>query len=191
MEKEEELRRIIEGCKRNERKSQEMLFKLFYGKMLTVCFRYTSDKDSAQEILQEGFIKVYAKLDAFDFKGSFEGWVRRIVANTAIDSLRKGKKLSFVENEDYVFQSPTENPMEEQEFDDEQTLKAKFALEAIQELSPAYRTVFNLFVIENYGHKEIAEMLGVTEGTSKSNLAKAKQNLQRIVEKKWLKFAQE
>lgn len=191
MEKEEELRRIIEGCKRNERKSQEMLFKLFYGKMLTVCFRYTSDKDSAQEILQEGFIKVYDKLGAFDFKGSFEGWVRRIVANTAIDSLRKGKKLSFVENEDYAFQSPTENPMEEQEFEDEQTLKAKFALEAIQELSPAYRTVFNLFVIENYGHKEIAEMLGVTEGTSKSNLAKAKQNLQRIVEKKWLKFTQE
>ncbi len=91
MEKLESLKIIIEGCVRNERKAQEQLFKLFYGKMLSVCLRYTVDHDSAQEILQDGFIKVFEKLDSFDFKGSFEGWVRRIIANTAIDAIRKSK----------------------------------------------------------------------------------------------------
>jgi RNA polymerase sigma-70 factor (ECF subfamily) len=188
VEKQEELRSIIEGCMRNERKNQEKLFKLFYGKMLGVCLRYTSDHDTAQEILQDGFIKVFEKLNTFDFKGSFEGWLRRIIANTAIDSIRKSKKMLFIDQDDAVFQSETVNPMEEQEIENTKVLQAEVALQAIQLLSPAYRTVFNLYVIEDYSHKEIAEMLGVSEGTSKSNLAKAKQNLQKIIETKFVKF---
>ena len=89
-----ELELIIKGCIQNERKAQEKLFAMFYGKMLSVCLRYTIDHDSAQEILQNGFIKVFEKIESFDFKGSFEGWLRRIIANTAIDSIRKNKKSS-------------------------------------------------------------------------------------------------
>ncbi len=184
VEREQELKLIIEGCVRNERKSQEKLFQLFYGKMMVVCLRYCPDRDTAQEVLQEGFIKIFEKLEHFDYKGSFEGWIRRIIANTAIDSIRKAKKLVYVENEDYIFQSSLENPMEEREISELKEVKASIAMEAIEQLSPAYKMVFNLYVIEEFSHKEIAEILGISEGTSKSNLAKAKQNLQRIIEKR-------
>lgn len=188
VEKEVELRMIIEGCIRNERKAQEQLFKLFYGKMLAVCLRYTIDHDSAQEILQDGFIKVFEKLGTFDFKGSFEGWIRRIIANTAIDAIRRNKKLPFLSENGSEFITQTENPMEELEIQGFRDLKAEVAMNAIQQLSPAYRSVFNLYVLEEYTHKEIGEILGISEGTSKSNLAKAKQNLQRIIETKLVKF---
>jgi RNA polymerase sigma-70 factor (ECF subfamily) len=183
-----ELELIIKGCIQNERKAQEKLFAMFYGKMLSVCLRYTIDHDSAQEILQDGFIKVFEKIESFDFKGSFEGWLRRIIANTAIDSIRKNKKKPVLFENDTDFVAEIVNPMEEAEIESFRTLKAEIAMEAINKLSPAYKTVFNLYVLEEYTHKEIAEILGISEGTSKSNLAKAKQNLQRIIETKLVKF---
>lgn len=186
MENKEKLDEVIKGCLRNDRRSQEELFKLYYGKMLVVCLRYISDKDTAQEVLQEGFIKIFEKLDAFDFKGSFEGWIRRIVANTAIDYIRKSKKNPILSDNDNDFVLGSENPMVEQEELDLKSLKGEIALEAIGKLSPAYRTVFNLFVIEEYTHKEIAVKLGISEGTSKSNLAKAKANLQVILTEKFM-----
>lgn len=186
MEKKDNIKGIIEGCMRNERRSQEELFKLFYGKMMAVCMRYNSDKDTAQEVLQEGFIKIFDKLNLYDFKGSFEGWIRRIVANTAIDHIRKSKKDPILSDNDNDFVLGTENPMVEREESDLMELKGELAMEAIQQLSPAYRTVFNLYVIEDYSHREIAELLGISEGTSKSNLAKAKANLQRIVSEKFM-----
>jgi RNA polymerase sigma factor (sigma-70 family) len=188
VEKEEQLREIISGCIRNDRKAQEKLFQLFYGKMLIVCMRYTVDNDSAQEILQEGFIKVFEKLAMFDYKGSFEGWLRRIVANTAIDYIRKSKKRPFLSEDDSEFTTGVENPMEDAEIESVRVLKSEVALAAIQQLSPAYRAVFNLYVLEEYTHKEIGEILGISEGTSKSNLAKAKQNLQKMIEIKLVKF---
>jgi RNA polymerase sigma-70 factor (ECF subfamily) len=181
VENKEQLKEIIEGCLRNDRRSQEAIFKLFYGKMMVVCMRYTNDKDTAQEVLQEGFMKVFEKLGAFDYKGSFEGWVRRIVANTAIDSIRRSKKNPILTDNDNDFKIGGENPMEVQETVELGEIKAEMAMAAIQKLSPAYRTVFNLYVLEEYSHKEIAEMLGISEGTSKSNLAKAKMNLQKIL----------
>jgi RNA polymerase sigma-70 factor, ECF subfamily len=186
VEKEVTLKTIVEGCIRNERKHQEQLFKLLYGKMIVVALRYTSDRDSAEEIVQEGFIKVFEKLNMYDFKGSFEGWVRRIVANTAIDMLRKSKKMPLLAEDDSRFSESIENPMEEKELEAALIMKGEIALKAVQKLSPAYRTVFNLYVLEDYSHKEIAEMLGISEGTSKSNLAKAKMNLQRIIENELL-----
>ena len=183
-----ELDLIIKGCIQNERKAQEKLFAMFYGKMLSVCLRYTIDHDSAQEILQDGFIKVFEKIESFDFKGSFEGWLRRIVANTAIDSIRKGKKKPILFENDTDFVAEIVNPLEEAEIESFKSLKAEIAMEAINKLSPAYKTVFSLYVLEEYTHKEIAEILGISEGTSKSNLAKAKQNLQRIIETKLVKF---
>lgn len=186
MENKEKLERIINGCLANDRRAQEELFRLYYGKMLGVCMRYKSDRDSAEEILQEGFIKIFDKLDAFDYKGSFEGWMRRIMANTAIDSIRKSKKDPMLTDNDEDFKLGSENPMVIQEELDLIELKADVALEAIESLSPAYRSVFNLYVMEDYSHKEIAEILGISEGTSKSNLSKAKANLQKILKEKFM-----
>ena len=186
MENKEQLKAIIEGCLRNNRRSQEELFKLFYGKMLSVCMRYTNDRDTAQEVLQEGFIKIFEKLGAFDYKGSFEGWIRRIIANTAIDAIRRSKKDPYLSDNDNDFKLGAEDTMVERENLETMDLKAEVAMEAIQQLSPAYRTVFNLYVLEDYSHKEISEMLGISEGTSKSNLAKARMNLQKILSEKFM-----
>ena len=186
MENQNHLREIVEGCIRGERRSQEALFKQFYGKMMVVCLRYMTDRDTAQEILQEAFLKVFDKLEVFDFKGSLEGWVRRIVANTAIDALRKAKRNPFLSDRDTDFKQAGRDELVEREELDLIDLKAELAMGAIAKLSPAYRTVFNLFVLEDYTHKEIAELLGIYEGTSKSNLAKAKMNLQRILNEKFI-----
>jgi RNA polymerase sigma-70 factor, ECF subfamily len=182
------LKELIEECARGEKPAQEKLFKQFYGKMMGVCMRYTKDQDRAQEVVQEGFIKVFDKLSEFDFKGSFEGWVRRIMVNASIDAIRKRNRGPFSTDEDFIFDSA--EPLEvESDFDDELTkLKAEHAMRAIQSLSPAYRTVFNLYVIENYSHKEIAEILSISEGTSKSNLAKAKQNLRGKLKEQFKKL---
>ena len=127
-------------------------------------------------------------MEAFDYTGSFEGWMRRIFANTAIDVIRKSKKDPILKENDEDFVQLSENKMESDELLESVSLKADLAKEAISMLSPAYQTVFNLYVIEEYTHKEIAEMLGVTEGTSKSNLAKAKQNLKKILLEKFEKI---
>lgn len=148
--------------------------------------RYTTDRDSAEEVLQKGFIKVFDKLDVFDFKGSFEGWMRRIMANTAIDAIRKAKKNPLLSDDDERFTHESEDYMVEAEELNLIEVKAEIALKAISQLSPAYRSVFNLYVIEEYTHKEIAEILGISEGTSKSNLSKAKLNLQRILKEKFM-----
>jgi len=188
VENREKLTAVIEGCLRNERRSQEELFRLYYGKLFPVCLRYTVDRDSAQEILQESFIKIFEKLGAFDYKGSFEGWLRRIVSNTAIDAIRKSKKDPFRTDDDNDFKLGAEDPIIVKEEVDLSELKGEIAMEATQKLSPAYRTVFNLYVLEDYSHKEIADLLGISEGTSKSNLAKAKMNLQRMLNEKFMKL---
>ena len=148
--------------------------------------RYSTDRDSAEEVVQEGFIKIFDKLEAFDYKGSFEGWMRRIMANTAIDSIRKSKKDPILTDNDEDFKLGAENPLIESEEIELTEIKAEIAMEAINELSPAYRAVFNLYVFEDYKHKEIAEILGISEGTSKSNFAKAKLNLQKILKEKFM-----
>ena len=182
-----ELREIIEKCAKNNRAAQEELFKLFYGKMMGICMRYTKDRDRAQEVVQQGFIKVFDKLSEFDFKGSFEGWMRRIMVNASIDAIRKRNRQPFSTDEEFMFNDAS---VEQEDDSDEMLikLKAEYAMEAIQSLSPAYQTVFNLYVIENYSHKEIAEILDISEGTSKSNLAKAKQNLRNILKEKFVKL---
>ncbi|MDC1384586.1 MAG: RNA polymerase sigma factor [Crocinitomicaceae bacterium] len=188
MENKEHLKELISGCVKNDRRSQEELFKLFYGKMLGVCMRYARDRDTAEEMLQEGFIKIFDKLEAFDYKGSFEGWIRRIVSNTAIDNIRKSKKNPLLTDNDEDFKLGGSDPIVENEEIQFLGRKAGIALEAVQNLSPAYRAVFNLHVMEEYTHKEIAEILGISEGTSKSNLSKAKMNLQRTLKEKFEKI---
>ncbi|MDG1842436.1 MAG: RNA polymerase sigma factor [Crocinitomicaceae bacterium] len=185
MKNQEELKKLVDGCVKNNRRAQEELFKLFYGKMLGVCLRYMSDRDTAQEVLQQGFIKVFEKIGVFDFKGSLEGWIRRIVTNTAIDAIRKSKRNPYLSDDDQFFKDEVVNEFEQKEEMNILNLRAEAAMNAIQELSPGYRAVFNLYVIEDYSHKEIADKLGISEGTSKSNLAKAKMNLQKILKRKY------
>lgn len=184
----DQVKDIIDDCVAGKRAAQKKLFEAFYGKMLGVCLRYTKDKDAAQEVVQEGFIKVFEKLSEFDFSGSFEGWMRRIMTNASIDAIRSKKRKAFSTDEDFILEQNSLYPEDKNEDEYLNKLKAEEAMEAIQQLSPAYQTVFNLYVIENYSHKEIAEILDITEGSSKSNLAKAKQNLRKILKDKFEKI---
>ncbi len=150
---------------------------MFYGKMMGVCMRYAKDQDEAQDMVQNGFIKIFKKLDVYNFEGSLEGWIRRIMVNTAIDQIRKNKRDPFSIEDDSRVQNIEDDVPFSEEDDYDTKIKAEIAIKEISNLSPAYRTVFNMYVIEGFTHKEIADYLGISEGTSKSNLAKAKQKL--------------
>lgn len=175
---------IIDGCLAGERRSQQQVYELFYGKMMSVCLRYTKNHDQAKDILQDGFIKVFRSLENFNREGSFEGWVRRIMVNTAIDHFRRARHSYLLLGEDRSmedFEDLAES--EEPEEDASMDLKPADVINAMQKLTPAYRTVFNLYVFEEMTHKEIADTLGINIGTSKSNLAKAKINLKHLLKK--------
>jgi RNA polymerase sigma factor (sigma-70 family) len=164
-------------CASGDRKAQERLYRLFYGRMLPVCLRYAKDSELAKDLLQDAFIKVFSKIKSYDGVGSLEGWIRRIMVNNAIDEFRK-KKNDFFLMESIENFSETE---EEEDDEKEVKLKASQVIEALQELTPAYRAVFNMFVFEEMTHAEIAEKVGISVGTSKSNLSKAKRNLKNIL----------
>lgn len=154
---------------------QEELYNRFAPKMYAVCLRYANNSDDAQDLLQEGFIKVYKNLHRFRAEGSFEGWVRRVFVNSSIEHFRKkSAKLSTMSDKE-------ENTIEDSDITALDNLAAKDIINLIQDLSPGYRTVFNLYVVEGYAHKEIGELLNISEGTSKSQLARAKAILQKKV----------
>ena len=153
--------------------------------------RYLNDRDSAQEILQVSFLKVFDKLEFFDFTGSLEGWIRRIVTNTAIDHLRKAKKDPFLSDQDNDFVTGSSDPMVESEQIALLDLKAQVAIEAIGKLSPAYRAVFNLYVIEEHTHKEIAEILGMNASTVGTRIHRAKRDLRDWLIERGYKFEDE
>ena len=171
---------LIAGCIRQDKACQEALYKRFYGKMMGVCLRYAKNRDEASDMLQEGFIKVFTSLRNFSFKGSFEGWVRRIVVNTAVDHLRRNKHEYMIVSTVYAREGDVPDPAEDVEEENLlNNLSEEEILTAVSQLSPAYRTVFNLYVMENFPHKQIADQLGISEGTSKSNLAKARFQLKK------------
>lgn len=176
---------IIDGCIRGIEKYQKMLYYQYFSKMMAVCMRYARDKDEAQDLLHEGYIKVYKNIGQFQWNGSFEGWIRRIMVNTAINYYHKNYLTRIT---DYVDTSPdksdehyTPEHFVESKPDAISAISAQELLNMVQNLSPAYKMVFNLYAIEGYTHKEIAEKLNVTEGTSKSNLAKARMKLQEMI----------
>ena len=178
-----ELKLIIDGCAKNDRKSQQYLYKFLYGKMMAVCMRYTNNEDEAKDVLQEGFLKVFGSIGNYAHTGSFEGWVKRIMVNTSIDYYRKRKREKIVNaDSDYLFDIEEKEVFFNEE-EEELLVDPKIVTKEIQNLSPAYKTVFNMYVVEGYSHKEIAEELGISEGTSKSNLAKAKINLRKQLKK--------
>ncbi len=166
---------LLNGCMKGDRRMQKQLYDQFSPKMYAVCLRYMGNGDDAQDILQEGFIKVFRNLEKFRGDGSFEGWMRRIFVNTAIEQIRKKKTdLSLTEKEDLI---------ELKSVSAIDNINEKDLLQIVSELSPGYRTVFNMYVVEGFNHKEISETLGISEGTSKSQLARARMILQEKIKR--------
>ncbi len=165
---------LIKGCVKNDRLAQKRLYERHYSKMLGVCMRYSSHKEQAIEILNMAFLKVFQNIKSVAQKGgNIEGWIYRIMVNTAIDYLRSEIRHQHIEIEKTVYVQDTGDVIAD--------LSAEQILEMVNRLSPAYRTVFNLYVVEGYNHNEIGNMLGISEGTSKSNLAKARAKLQEWI----------
>jgi RNA polymerase sigma factor (sigma-70 family) len=165
---------LIVGCLNGNRRMQEVLYQRYSPRMYAVCLRYAGSAEEAQDVLQEGFIKVFKKMDSYRGDGSFEGWMRRVFVNTAIEHFRRKRYLMPVTEKE-------ENSIEGKYTSALDDLAAKDIMALVQELSPGYRTVFNMYVVEGYTHKEIADLLGISEGTSKSQLSRAKVILQDMV----------
>lgn len=167
------LHQLILNCKKRDIVSQSEIYHLFAGKLYALCLKYSRTKQEAEDNLQDAFITIFNKISQFKFKGSFEGWMKRIVINTALQTYRQKNVLNLVE----------ENYPEEILVDiNEEDLSLEFLLKIIQELPERYRMVFNLYVLDGYSHKEISSMLGIAEGTSKSNLSRARLILKVKVE---------
>jgi RNA polymerase sigma factor (sigma-70 family) len=173
---------LIQACIKGDRKSQQAFYQAFFGKMMSVCMRYAENKDEAKDILHDGFIKVFNSLKLFEYKGSLEGWVKRIVTNTAIDAVRKKKNFFVVLDEGRTYDNIADDHDENVEYEKINQFKVETIMLLIQKLSPMYKLVFNLYIFEELTHKEIAEKLNINIGTSKSNYAKAKKNLIKLFE---------
>jgi len=167
---------LIAGCIAGKYEAQALLYKTFSSKMFAVCLRYAQDYHTAEDLLQEGFLKVFKNLEKYRGDGSFEGWIRRIMVNTAIENYRKNVNL-------YAIVEIDQEDGKTYHSDALDNLQLQDLMNLIQSLSSGYRTVFNLYVIEGFSHAEIAEKLGISEGTSKSQLARARYILQNKVNK--------
>ena len=171
-----EIKKIIKGCLAGDRRDQELLYRRYASKLYAVCLQYSGNDEEARDILQEGFIKIFEHLDRYKYEGSFEGWMRRITVNTALERFRSRHNLYRVDDIDTI-----QEPETEPDNYDYAGLEANDLLDIIRELPPKYRMVFNLYAIEGYSHKEISKMVKISEGTSKSNLSRARVILQRRV----------
>jgi RNA polymerase sigma-70 factor (ECF subfamily) len=174
---------IISGCRNGDRKAQEKLYKNYYRAMMTVCLRYTKNDEDAVEVLNNSFLKVFKNIQRYDsIQASLYTWIRTIVINSCIDFIRQKQKLEKISelNEDT-----------EASIDPEVISKMKTAelLEQIRRLSPATQAVFNLYVIEGYNHKEIGQLLDISEGTSKWHLSEARKNLQQLINEPRIKIS--
>jgi len=169
------LKQLIKGCIKQDRASQKDLYKALYSYALGICMRYSDTKEEAQEIMNDGFMKVFQRIEKYDLDRPFQPWFSRILINTAIDHFKKKEK--------YGYETSIEDSFE---LEARQTIEGDIAydemLEIIRKLPPKYRAVFNLRAIEGYQHDEIAEILGISTGTSKSNYARAKAKLQQYLD---------
>ena len=162
---------LIASSAKNDRRAQQQLFEQFSPRMLGVCRMYIKDLQHAEEVMLNGFVKIFQHVHQYESKGSFEGWMKRVVINEALGFLRKKEPLHLAIEKDHI-QLPTAATAESD-------LAVEDLLNLLHELPAGYRTVFNMYAIEGYSHKEIAEMLDITEGTSKSQLSKARALLQK------------
>lgn len=167
------LKKLVHKCKKQDREAQEKLYRQYSGKLYLLCLKYSSNQQEARDVLQDGFLKIFENIGQYKGKGSFEGWMTRIMINTAI---KKNKKQR-------LFLSINEDLLEQPELEvEEESLSLDFLIKSIQSLPPQYRLVFNLYVLDGHSHKEIATMLGISEGTSKSNLARARMQLREYID---------
>ena len=167
---------LLEGCARGDLRCQKLLYKRYYGLAMHLCMRYAATREEAAELLNDGFMKVFTHLHQRTGGGSFEGWLRRIMVNTAIDHFRRSQQQRATLDLLYAENHPAPD-----DGDAISQLSATEILELVQRLTPACRLVFNLHVIEGYSHPEIGELLNISEGASKSNLHKARLKLQRLI----------
>ena len=165
---------LIKGCLKGDRGSQEKLYRQFSGAMYGLCMQYASSPEDAQDILQDGFVKVFRKIDQVRDAKAFPGWIRRIMINTALERYRSQVHMSRVDEDPALHDEGVDDGMLEQ-------MDAEVIIGLIQELTPKYRIVFSMYAIEGYSHKEISQQLGISEGTSKSNLSRARSILQERV----------
>lgn len=156
---------LINNCKNNDRKAQASLYQFYAPKLFGICLKYSRNKVEAEDNLQDGFIKIFSKIDQYQHKGSFEGWMKRLMINLCLEKYRKNKDLYLVSDE---IKDTVEVEV------DEEDIKLDVLLTIIQTLPDRYRLVFNLYVLDGYSHKEIARMIHISEGTSKSNLSRAR-----------------
>lgn len=169
---------LVKACTQKSPSAQKLLFERFSKKMMGICVRYADDTLEAQDIMQDGFVKVFNSMDTFQYQGSLEGWIKRIMVNTALDNYRKNKKRKFaveLDDEDAI-EIKYDNTIVE-------GITNKFLLELIKKLPEGYRIVFNMFAIEGYSHKEIAEQLNISINTSKSQYSRARTYLQKELAK--------
>ncbi len=169
------LEHLIKGCINKDHRSQKKLYETFSPKLYAVCLRYMNSREEAQDVLQEAFVKAFTKMSSFHFEGSFEGWLRRIIVNTALEHLRRNKNKFETRFEDA---EPISSAISNEA---EGKIELAEIMKALQKLATGYRTVFNLYVIEGYSHAEIAEQLQISEATSKSQLSRARVLLQNII----------
>lgn len=170
-------KKLVELCLKKDSSALDQLYNSYSSKMYGVCLRYAKNRDDAQDLLHDGFIKVYTGLNEYKFEGSLEGWIRRIMVNTAINFYKRksGHYFSEIDGNEEVFNGYEENIIEQ--------ISAAELLGYINEMPDGYRMVFNMYVIEGYQHNEIAEILGISDGTSKSQLMKARKYLMKKVKK--------
>lgn len=168
-------KRLIKGLKAGKPQAQRVLYEKLAGKMMLLCLRYCKNREEAEDVLQEGFVRVFRKIDTFQSKGSLEGWVRRVITNVAIRQYQKNSRIHVV-----VGLEEVEYEMGAAVLDQE--IDQAHLLEMVQRLPDGYRMVFNLYAIEGFSHEEIAQKLDISTGTSKSQLSRARKSLQRMIE---------
>ncbi|WP_297704378.1 sigma-70 family RNA polymerase sigma factor [uncultured Eudoraea sp.] len=174
------LKKLIHNCKRGDRIAQEQLYRNYAQILFGICLKYSRNKTEAEDNLHDSFMTIYDKIGQYKFKGSFEGWIKRITVNTVLQKYRKEEYLKVV----------TDNVAEESEIDSEYLdIELATLLRYIQELPNKYRLTFNLYVLDGFTHKEISEQLGTSEGTSKSNLARARMILKEKIKKENINIA--
>jgi RNA polymerase sigma-70 factor (ECF subfamily) len=168
---------LIDGCKARNPLAQRNLYEKYSRKMMAVCMRYADSREEAQDILQDGFVKVFEKIGTFQGQGSFDGWIRRIFVNTALDSIRRNREnrlLADIDDVGYSLDSGVSV---------DASINAEELMGILQKIPAGYRVVFNMFAIEGYSHKEIADQLGVSESTSKTQFLRAKAFLIKVLQK--------
>ena len=167
---------IVKGCREGKRIAQKQLYEKYVSSMLAICLRYSKSRDEAEDLIQEGFLKIFQNINSYRKHGSLEGWIKRIMINHALNHYKKNRKIPFAEDVDAI--NENEILSLDEEVENFTPVPAEILLAMIQSLPEGYRMVFNLYVFEEYSHKEIAEAMNFSENTSKTQLMKARRQLQ-------------